>query len=357
MKPAVYPFSEVLRGLRNQADLSVEKAGFATGYDNYERWESGQTRVGADHLQNIAAAFGVERELWLLVYGWLVDRFTPQRGCEPVELSGAVLGPVLEALPNVPLDLGDCRQLALRDGTHTQLAVFGLIARYGGGYAGADAHLVLAPRERATVPSSIPAGSSVLRCLYGDVERDLLRFLGRTLIASGLGGLRGQVQRDVQRQALLLATEPDCVGELLSAGAPPTTVRPRGFNRLAALAARVAPRFQRMSNRQLEDLGRLEEAVAGAPPTVDDVKSSLREVIRDDAVWESSAALPTDEAEVGALPEPDPAVTRQMRALHDQADRTARRALDEQLDDARAVADPSAAFDALYVLEAGPSAD
>lgn len=56
MKFPVYPFSDVLRALRNEADLTVLRAAEVTRYDNYERWESGQTRVGPDHLENIAVA-------------------------------------------------------------------------------------------------------------------------------------------------------------------------------------------------------------------------------------------------------------------------------------------------------------
>lgn len=40
---------------------------------NYERWESDQTRVGPEYLQKIAEAFGIDGDLWLLAYAWLVD--------------------------------------------------------------------------------------------------------------------------------------------------------------------------------------------------------------------------------------------------------------------------------------------
>ncbi|MBI2708826.1 MAG: hypothetical protein HYX34_03930 [Actinobacteria bacterium] len=47
-----------------------------TEYGNYERWESGVTRVGAQHLVPIAVAFAVD-DVPMFLYAWLVDRFSP----------------------------------------------------------------------------------------------------------------------------------------------------------------------------------------------------------------------------------------------------------------------------------------
>lgn len=113
MKSPVYRFSDVLRALRNESGLTVLQAGEATCYANYERWESGQTRVGADHLANIATAFDVGEDLWLLVYAWLVDRFTPMPGSQPLELTGVELRRHLDTLPKVEVDLGEDHAFAL----------------------------------------------------------------------------------------------------------------------------------------------------------------------------------------------------------------------------------------------------
>ncbi len=70
----VYPFQLILRELRRGAGLTVLGAAEATNYGNYERWESGKTRVGAQHVGAIAEAFHIDDDLYLLLYAWLLDR-------------------------------------------------------------------------------------------------------------------------------------------------------------------------------------------------------------------------------------------------------------------------------------------
>ncbi len=60
MKFPVYRFSEVLRALRNESGLTVLQAAERIGYGNYERWESGKTKVGPEYLQVVADVFGIE---------------------------------------------------------------------------------------------------------------------------------------------------------------------------------------------------------------------------------------------------------------------------------------------------------
>lgn len=77
----VCEFRSVLRGLRLGAGLTILVAAEATQYRNYERWESGATRVGAVHLANIATAFELgSDDLVLLIFAWLVDRLVPADG-------------------------------------------------------------------------------------------------------------------------------------------------------------------------------------------------------------------------------------------------------------------------------------
>lgn len=80
MEHPVYRFGAVLRELRRDAGLTILAAADATAYSNYERWESGQTRVGALHLRAIAEAFAVVADLGLLLYAWALDQLSPTNG-------------------------------------------------------------------------------------------------------------------------------------------------------------------------------------------------------------------------------------------------------------------------------------
>lgn len=351
MKFPVYRFSDVLRALRNEADLTVLRAAEVTQYGNYERWESGQTRVGPDHLENIAVAFGVGEDLWLLVYAWLVDRLTPLPGEEPCEVVGGDIRRYLDALPKGEVDLGEHSVFALKSLSHRDLALVALVARYGRGHAGDDRSFILSPRERAEVPSSPPPGSSLLGCLYGDVFRDVGFFVARTFMRAGLNALRPSVRRQVQRQSLLLFSEPEYLGGLLAAGAPPPGRRLRGFSRLARVAARKAPRVQELAGRQLEQVRREEEDARGEPVTLDEVRGMIRKVARDDRLWDASVPDAAPAADLAARATQDTELDAQVRALHDEVDRAARRALSEELEDAHATAEPASTFDAIRVLE------
>ncbi len=357
MKAAVYPFGQVVRSLRIEAGVPILRARELTQYQNYERWESGDTRVGADHLHNIAVAFGVGDDLWLLVFAWLVDRFTPWPEEEPVEFTGAQLRRYLDSLPTDLVDFGDHANLALSPMSHRDLALLAFTARYGRGYAREGESLVLAPTERATVPDAVPADVPVLSAIYGDALRDLGEYVARTLILGGLRQLGRKPQRQLNRYSLLLLAEPDYIGRIIAAGAPPPGVRARGLMRLARLANRVGPSLQRIAERKLESLRTEEEARRGTPVTVDEIKAMIRQLARDDALWESQPDVPAAEHDPPAFTDPDPQLTRQLQVLNDRVDRAARRALAEELDDARATAAPRAAVDAIRVLgveTAGP---
>lgn len=80
MRHHVYSFGALLRELRRDCGLTILAAADATAYGNYERWESGQTRVGALHLRAIAEAFAVGDDRALLLYAWALDQLSPLMG-------------------------------------------------------------------------------------------------------------------------------------------------------------------------------------------------------------------------------------------------------------------------------------
>ena len=173
----VYPFKALLRALRKDAGLTVLAAGEATGYWNYERWESGQTRVAPQHVGAIASAFGVTDELWLLLYAWLVDRFTPGRGQGSVDLAHANVAKSQGALPADLVDLGEYKDLILEPARHLDLAMLALIGRNW-----SRQRVVLVPTPRSPLPDPAP-NESLLSAAYGDVYIDMLRFTGRTIFS------------------------------------------------------------------------------------------------------------------------------------------------------------------------------
>ncbi len=177
MPHPVYPFNALLRALRKEAGLTVVAAGEATGYWNYERWESGQTRVAPQHVGAIASAFRVTDELWLLLYAWLVDRFTPDRGQGSVDLAHANVSKSQRWLPADPVDLGEYKDLILEPGRHLDLAMLALIGR---NWSRQRVVLVPTPRSPLPVPES---DESLLSAAYGDVYVDMLRFTGRTIFS------------------------------------------------------------------------------------------------------------------------------------------------------------------------------
>ncbi len=170
MRHSVYPFGLILKELRRDAGLAVLAAADATEYGNYERWESGATRVGAQYLRIIARAFGVTDELWLLLYAWLVDRWTPAPGERAVDLARVNASRVLRDLP-VDKFAADTTgtNLVLGSSRHLDVALLCLGARYQRGK-----QVVLIPVRRSPLPDRGP-GESVLQATYADVEVDGLR--------------------------------------------------------------------------------------------------------------------------------------------------------------------------------------
>lgn len=375
MKYPVYRFSDVLRALRNEADLTVLKTRELTDYTKYERWESGKTKVGPQYLEPIADVFGIEGDLWLLTYAWLVDRFTPLPGKCQVQFTHQGLSELLRKLPKGPVDLGDHQKLAVRPVSHGQLALGCLIARYGSVCVDAASPLVLEATSRTPAPT--PDRSRYILGCYTDVLGDLGRYAARTFLVSGMGQARPGVAVAVSRQLLLYLAEPEALVSWLDSAAPTPGPRQRGLDGFSATAARSLPSFRRMADRQLEELRRLAAAAEGRDVTVEEVKAEIRALVRDDEYWESLAELDDLDAEelvaalkkvledeqwwlsaedwpvtrvVPELPEPDPALVAEYQRMHDQLDRRCRRAIQEEVVDASATAEPAAALEAATIL-------
>ncbi len=366
MKFPVYRFPEVVRALRNESGLTVLQAAELTDYGKYERWESGRTRVGPEYLDTLAATFGIEGDLWLLAYAWLVDRYTPRPGGKPVEFTRQVLMRLRGRLPKGEVDFGEHGVLAVRAISHGDLALMCLVARYGPSHAGAHVPLVLHPTKRTQAPP--PDGSAYILDRYTDVLGDLMRWTGRTFLLGGTGQVRREVGVAVFRQTLLLLTDPEPFASLLATTPVRSGAKLRGLDGLSVGCS--AAKFRRLVVRELEDLCRLAGAVDGRILTIEEMKAELRAFVHDDAFWDGLSDLESDKVAatligtigdtrwspstehwpvtriVTELPEPDPALVAEMQKLRDQLDRRRRRAIAQEIADAAAMASPAAALDA-----------
>ena len=127
--------------------------------------------------------------------------------------------------------------------------------------------------------------------------------------------------------------------------------------------------------RELEDLCRLCTATEGPRVTVEELRAELRELARDDELWEECVKTDADEvlstlkemAEddtwwlarddwpvgrvVPQLPEPDPELLAELHRLRDELDHGCLPAIQEEVPDATAVADPAAALSAASMLQ------
>src|SRR5436305_8055227 len=147
MAHPIYRFGEILRELRKGAGLTVLGAAEATEYGNYERWESGITRVGAQHLGAIADAFAVE-DVPMFLYAWLVDRFAPTPKQGAVDLAQVNFTKVYRELPRTIVDLAERNDWVVEPPRHTDLALLYLVARYR-----RNQRMVLPPAARKPLPA------------------------------------------------------------------------------------------------------------------------------------------------------------------------------------------------------------
>ena len=188
MKHSIYPFSAVLRALRKEANQSPEEAAVLTGYPKYRRWESGKPAVKPEYLPLIADAFGIDDDLWLLAYAWLVDTLTPGPGEPAAHVSRPVIE-LLSALPVRQVSVPEVARLLTGPISHSELAAACLMARYGPSPGATDTPMVLRPTKRTKLAASAPSETGVLMSLYGDVFGDWLRSSALTGILAGMGQL------------------------------------------------------------------------------------------------------------------------------------------------------------------------
>ena len=247
MPHPVYPFKTLLRSLRAQAGLSVLGAAETTEYWNYERWESGQTRVAARHVGAIAAAFGVTDELWLLLYAWLADRYVPTRGQGSVDLQHANIIKALRQLPADVVDLGPNKDLVIESSRHLDVALLCLLGRYW-----TRQRVVLPPTRREALPHPAP-GQSPLAAAYGDVVLDMFNIITRTILSLTRQANRAEALCSLTANLAPMLTSPSALHRLAAEFEPPLA---GDLHQVACATARFRG-----------ELARLLEAATGVPPT------------------------------------------------------------------------------------------
>jgi transcriptional regulator with XRE-family HTH domain len=178
MAHPIYRFGEILRELRKGAGLTVLGAAEATEYGNYERWETGATRVGTQHLGATVAAFGVD-DVPMFLNAWLVDRFTPSPRQSAVDLAHVNLAKTYRQLPRTTVNLGERKDWVVEPARHADVALLYLVARYRRNH-----RVVLPPAARKPLPTRL-SDADVLTSAYGDVIDDVIRLAARVLLRAG----------------------------------------------------------------------------------------------------------------------------------------------------------------------------
>lgn len=316
MRFPIYSFAAILKELRRDAGLTVLAAAEATAYGNYERWESGQTRVGAQHVRALALAFGVTDELWLLLYAWLADRLAPRPGKAAVDLIHVNLPRVVRDLPQDTVDLGPHKDLVVQASRHVDLALLCLLARYR-----RHDRVRLTPVPRAALPSRRPA-ISVLETAYGDVIVPAARLVGRELLRYGL-----------QPGRAAAGSRPAVVANIA-----PMLSSPEAFEALAGeLRGPIADEARRLADllRDARDwLAAVLEGATGQMATPEDVDRLAADMATQQLDRLHEMLLPAARRE--ALPEVDPAMVAELAAIYERVAtrwaEQARRELTEGLD-------------------------
>lgn len=324
MAHPIYRFGEILRGLRKGAGLTILGAAEATAYGNYERWESGATRVGAQHLGAIAGAFAID-DVPMFLYAWLVDRFSPTPKQGAVDLAQVNFAKTYWQLPRTTADLGARKDWVVEPPRHADLALLYLVARYR-----RNQRVVLPPVARTPLPAR-QAHEDVLNSAYGDVVEDVVRLAARTLLRAGRSD-------DVDARAAVSNIAP-----MLS--------RPEAFEALAEEVggplADELRRFARLSRRVRDGLSEV-VAQAGDTATTDAVdKLSVRL-----AVGDVDAVVPTFTAAIehGPLPAVDAAVVLDMQAMRARFEAAIDAKVRREVIERTASLDLDDLFDALEVV-------
>jgi transcriptional regulator with XRE-family HTH domain len=333
----VYPFRAVLRELRHDAGLTILAAAEATGYGKYERWESGQTKVGGQYLRSIAEAFAVTDDLHLLLYGWVLDQLTPDGGSAR-RLDLDELRSHVRLAPVTVIDLHEHKALVREPGRHIDLALLCLAARY------ADRHVVvLAAADRCDPPPRAP-GVPILETLYGDVVCEGTAAMGRALLVRGIDKKPDAI--DVSNIAPAMADP----GTYLALADDLDAVEPAVDEPVVTFAAGTAPDARRFAEllKSLRIQNRELLEAAGKPATDEDVER-LTEKVMAGKTW-SMLWLLFRAAARRRFPTVDPTVTAELHAMHERLREGWRDALEQQTVVEVRRADTSQVFEALDAL-------
>jgi transcriptional regulator with XRE-family HTH domain len=334
----VYPFRAVLRELRLDAGLTILAAAEATGYGKYERWESGQTKVGGQYLRTIAEAFAVTDDLHLMLYAWVLDRLTPDLGKPTRRLGLDELWRHVGLAPETVIDVHEHRCLVLEPGRHVDLALLCLAARYVDQYV-----VVLPAAERCDLPSRTP-GTPILQQLYGEAVDSGTAAMGRALLTRGIDMKPDAI--DVTNIAPAMA-DPGTYLALADdlEGITPGSDEP--VVAFAATTARDARRFAELlpvlRNQMRELLTAAHEQAAD-----DDVEHLTERVIAGKTM--PVVRLLVRAVARGRLPTVDPAVTAELRAMHGRLGKGWREAVEQQAIVELRRSDTAQALDALDAL-------
>jgi transcriptional regulator with XRE-family HTH domain len=301
MRHPVYPFGAVLRELRRDSGLTILAAADATAYGNYERWESGQTRVGAPHLRAIAEAFAVGDDLALLLYAWALDQLSPLIGEPARRFALDDLRDRLRLVPDTEVDLGEHKALVVEPPRHLDLTLCYLGARYRAGDG-----IVLPPAERAVLPSR-ERGTPILGQLYGDVIGDYMTAVGEALLARGIDGRTDAIDVTNIEPAL---EDPGVFRELADAV---DVVVPDRTNPLSAWAVSIGDDCRRFAD--LTEMLDYQQVAA----TLDTAGMPLDEGGLSDAIERLMGGdIGLARSIVEHLPPPDPNATAELQAMFDR---------------------------------------
>jgi len=350
MKHPIYPFSAVLRALRDESNLKPEDAAVRTTYPNYKRWESGKTPVRPDYLTLIADAFAIGDDLWLLLYAWLVDRLVPRPG-QPAAQVEKQLGELIPALPGGVVDLGEIAPFLGGPVAHAELAAGCFVARYGPGPSAPDEPIVVHPVRRSRVPSPVAPDAGVLRALYGEVLGEWMQFTALGGMLAGVGQA-GEERRDAaKRDAMAAMLAPgglDQVAALLSTLT--ITGDEHGLDRMPGAAAAEFPAFTAMLSQGMDELARFQQAAARVPMTQLEFVLTVMELAQ-----AGPEALLADDCpiDITKVPDLDPTMTAEGKAMFDRMDRAFRQSVSEELTNAVATANPAAAVEVIARVRRG----
>lgn len=324
MAHPIYRFGEILRELRKGAGLTVLGAAETTEYGNYERWESGITRVGAQHLGAIAAAFAVD-DVPMFLYAWLVDRFSPMPKQGAVDLAHVNFDKTYRQLPRSTVDLGQRKDWVVEPPRHADLALLYLVARYR-----RNQRVVLPPVARKPLPTRA-ADEDVLTSAYGDVVEDVVRLAARILLRAGRTD-------DVDARAAVANVAP-----LLS--------KPEAFEALAdEIGGPLADELRRFAVLSRRARNGLSQVLTEAGDTTkgaaaDDLAVRL-------AAGDVDAVAPTFAAAIerGALPDVDTTVVVDMQAMRERLESEIEAKVRGEIIERSATLDLDDLFDALEAV-------